>query len=152
LDKNVADLPDNREDEEFAQGLVEMVTRQDEKDTDWVPAKRKAKENVMKGQLLTFKSIFTSLTNFVTKGRPTTYVKGPDVMSKSSRTARRYVPSWKGQTSLDKFNFGTTNLPATRTPFKNALPPSTCLKVPEKLPLSTEATPFDVSEGYDGDP
>ena len=46
-------------------------------------------------------------------------------MSKSRHTVQRYAASWRGQTSLDNFNFGTTNLPKTVTPggvapFKNA--------------------------------
>ena len=42
-------------------------------------------------------------------------------MSKSHRTVQRYAASWRGQTSLDNFNFGTTNLPKTVTAsFKNA--------------------------------
>ena len=59
------------------------------------------------------------------KGQRTTYSKGPDVMSKPRRTVQCYAASWQGQTSLDNFNFGTTNLPKTVTPggvasFKNA--------------------------------
>ncbi|KIM40415.1 hypothetical protein M413DRAFT_11833 [Hebeloma cylindrosporum] len=36
-------------------------------------------------------------------GRPKSYAKGPDVMSKSERTQRRYKPFFKDQTKLDKF-------------------------------------------------
>ncbi|KIJ95201.1 hypothetical protein K443DRAFT_683197 [Laccaria amethystina LaAM-08-1] len=37
------------------------------------------------------------------KERPPSYVKGPDVMSKSLRTRRRYAESFKNQTQLDQF-------------------------------------------------
>ncbi|KIL56227.1 hypothetical protein M378DRAFT_50672, partial [Amanita muscaria Koide BX008] len=39
------------------------------------------------------------------KGRPLTYIKGPDVMSKSLRTRQRYAQSWKNQTNLCQFGF-----------------------------------------------
>ena len=37
--------------------------------------------------------------------RPKIYKKGPDVMSKSERTQRRYRVQWRTQTSLDAFGF-----------------------------------------------
>jgi hypothetical protein len=48
LDENVTDW-DELEDEEFAQRLVEMAMREDEKDMDWVPARLRVKEGIMKG-------------------------------------------------------------------------------------------------------
>jgi hypothetical protein len=60
-------------------------------------------------------------------------------MSKSVHTAQCYAKSWKSQTSLDNFNFRSTNLPASlkpavHAPFKNA--PCTARKHPAKKTLS----------------
>src|SRR6266540_5108251 len=38
-----------------------------------------------------------------TLGRPKSYIKGPDVMSKSLRTQQRYASAFKDQTRLDTF-------------------------------------------------
>ena len=44
-----------------------------------------------------------TICSHVNAARPTTYFKGPDVMSKSLRSQQRHAKSWKGQTSLDGF-------------------------------------------------
>ncbi|KAJ7210488.1 hypothetical protein GGX14DRAFT_625775 [Mycena pura] len=47
--------------------------------------------------------------------RPKVYIKGPDVMSKSARTRRRYKESMKTQTTLDDFRF-TSSAGSSRAP------------------------------------
>lgn len=136
LDESVMDL-DDLEDEEFMQRLVEMAMREDENDPDWVPARLRTRKGTKKGQSLA--PVCVLLINFVNKGRPETYATGPDVMSKSVRTAQRYAKSWKGQTSLDNFNFRSTTLPvslkpAVHAPFKNA--PRMTRKHPAQKTLS----------------
>lgn len=44
--------------------------------------------------------------------RPTTHIKGPDVMSKSVRTRQRYAKAFAGQTRLDTF-FGNSQQPTS---------------------------------------
>ncbi|KAJ7891443.1 hypothetical protein B0H13DRAFT_1887216 [Mycena leptocephala] len=69
-------------------------------DGEWLPPKQ-VRENQQKRE------------------RPKVYIKGPDVMSKSARTLRRYKKSWQTQTRLDNFRFtssGSSNCVASRAP------------------------------------
>ncbi|KAF8670168.1 hypothetical protein AX14_005923 [Amanita brunnescens Koide BX004] len=73
------------EDDDFGQRLAKFAVVNDPDDAEWIPvALRQKKEK---------------------KGCPLTYIKGPDVMSKSWRTQQRYAQSWKNQTNLCQFGF-----------------------------------------------
>ncbi|KAF9550186.1 hypothetical protein CPC08DRAFT_768942 [Agrocybe pediades] len=69
----------------------------DPKDEEWVPSellknnKRKSTRGI--------------------SGRPTKYIKGPNVMSKSSRTQRRYRKQFQSQTGLESFGFSKLSAP-----------------------------------------
>ncbi|KAI6100664.1 hypothetical protein EV401DRAFT_1894503 [Pisolithus croceorrhizus] len=69
---------------EFGRKLAQMVEHEAEKDLDWVPRVLRLADH---------------------KPRPTKYIKGPDVMSKSKRTQQRYQSTWRNQSSLDRFGF-----------------------------------------------
>jgi len=49
-----------------------------------------------------------------TLGRPKSYIKGPDVMSKSLCTQQRYASAFKDQTRLDTFIGTHSSIPQIR--------------------------------------
>ena len=46
----------------------------------------------------------------------TPYKRGPDVMSKSERTQRRYRKAWQGQNRLDDFFVKNRTIPCEHSP------------------------------------
>ncbi|KAF9461685.1 hypothetical protein BDZ94DRAFT_1310317, partial [Collybia nuda] len=102
-----SDLEEGEEGEDWEtkdlqERLVNLAKEQgdDPTDEDWLPRElRKKKQKI---------------------SRPATYVKGPDVMSKSDRTKRRYQKAFRGQKTLDTFFFKpVSNLPALSTPLEH---------------------------------
>ncbi|KAJ7035472.1 hypothetical protein C8F04DRAFT_1182375 [Mycena alexandri] len=89
---------DEEEGLESMKALARQVDLTD--DGEWLPPKQ-VRENQQKRE------------------RPKVYIKGPDVMSKSARTLRRYKKSWQTQTRLDNFRFtssGSSSRVASRAP------------------------------------
>ncbi|KAJ7858868.1 hypothetical protein B0H13DRAFT_1901681 [Mycena leptocephala] len=89
---------DEEEGLESMKALARQVDPTD--DGEWLPPKQ-VRENLQKRE------------------RPKVYIKGPDVMSKSARTQRRYKKSWQTQTRLDNFRFtssGSSSCVASRAP------------------------------------
>ncbi|KAG6859407.1 hypothetical protein C0995_008881, partial [Termitomyces sp. Mi166 len=73
-------------DQGLTKRLVELVHAQgdDFSDEEWLPYELRKKKRQR-------------------TERPSTYKKGPDVMSKSQCTKEQYQKSWKAQTNLDSF-------------------------------------------------
>ncbi|KAI6098775.1 hypothetical protein EV401DRAFT_2081935 [Pisolithus croceorrhizus] len=69
---------------EFGRKLAQMVEHEAENDLDWVLRVLQLVDH---------------------KPRPTKYIKGPDMMSKSKHTQQRYQSTWRNQSSLDRFGF-----------------------------------------------
>ncbi|KAF9552179.1 hypothetical protein CPC08DRAFT_754904 [Agrocybe pediades] len=92
-DKNDSDDSD-WEGEELRDRLFALCIEEgdDLRDEDWVPPKLRKRKRFE-----------------ISDGRPKQYIKGPDVMSKSARTQRRYKGQFKKQQSLDLFGFSKSS-------------------------------------------
>ena len=106
------DAWDGIDDEELSQQLVHLAIclDDDRSDMTWMLSKRLKelqKENRRKltklGNDVQFRFSVQKLTGFMTKGRPSTYRKGPDIGSRAPRTQRRYRELLRGQQKLDTF-------------------------------------------------
>jgi hypothetical protein len=60
-------------------------------------------------------------------------------MNKSRRTAQRYAASWRGQTTLNNFGFGTTNLPKSVKPAAHHSIRSSTKKLPSPIRFSDDS-------------
>lgn len=92
---------DEEEGLESMKALARQVDPTD--DGEWLPPKQVRENQQKRGECVELLSFIFS--NPVNAERPKVYIKGPDVMSKSARTLRRYKKSWQTQTTLDNFRF-----------------------------------------------
>ncbi|TFK33880.1 hypothetical protein BDQ12DRAFT_669907 [Crucibulum laeve] len=80
----VNEMPELDHDEEFGLKLADLAAKDDPNDKDWIPLRLRRKP-------------------YEQQEHPKTYIKGPDVMSKSKRTQQQYQKHWKNQATLDIF-------------------------------------------------
>ncbi|KAF8337206.1 hypothetical protein F5887DRAFT_1161111 [Amanita rubescens] len=121
------------EDDDFGQRLAEFAVLNDPDDDEWIPVALRRRK--------------------VKKGHPSTYIKGPDVMSKSRRTQQRHMRSWKNQTNLCQFGF-------TRQVTKRRAPSVTESELDSRTPenssseeiqfLGASMATIEVGSGVDG--
>ncbi|KAF9489413.1 hypothetical protein BDN71DRAFT_1529516 [Pleurotus eryngii] len=83
-DGDIEDADDIWDHEDLTPGIVEMIEMKEEQDGEWLPSHLR----------------WASLRK---TARPTEYMKGPDVMSKSKRTQRRHRKANIGQTKLNTY-------------------------------------------------
>ncbi|KAJ7573601.1 hypothetical protein C8J56DRAFT_903250 [Mycena floridula] len=135
LDVDEEDLDvEDLDDEDFGRRLAEMASKEDDKDTDWIPYELRphAKAPVSR------------------KGRALSYGKGPDVMNKSQATAYRHRSAWKGQGKLDGFGFHNSKAAMSALDSRSQVPMKASRKAPAcpshtAAPLSSTGTSSSAS-------
>jgi hypothetical protein len=77
-------------------------------------------------------------------GRPKTYKKGPDVMSKSERTQRRHAQAMQGQGRLTGFGFKAPSYPVRVVGVKQpAKPPSELIPIDQPIAQPRSPSPME---------
>ena len=108
LEDEELDEWDGFRSEDLADAVFEMLEADDPNDLDWFPEQRKMqrekRKKNQKGQYTPIQSHFIRILSSVTM-RPKAYQKGPDVMSKCSRTQQCYAVAFGGQGKLTGFGF-----------------------------------------------
>jgi len=90
--------------EEFQAKMVALAVElgDDPRDEDWIPESlRRKHQHVKKGELTLSIRGYHDINLCQLEARPPTYVKGPDVGSKSKRSQSRYRNLLKGQETLE---------------------------------------------------
>ncbi|KAJ7280466.1 hypothetical protein C8J57DRAFT_1501912 [Mycena rebaudengoi] len=83
------------------------------------------------------------------KERPIFYAKGPDVMSKSSCTQRRYRKSWKNQTKLENFITSSNRTSSTHAPSSRM---SSRMPSPQRTPPPEDTMGMEIEIFPEGSP